>query len=114
VTEMVSEVQFVTQLIQSTLPNTTFLPISGNHEWFPTDQVVCDVVFLQLLFCCSYVCLQFILPQAGTETRTEDLLNQYANLWSFLGVEQTATLRRGGFYSKSIEPGLRYIGLNSQ
>ncbi len=39
VTEMESELQFVTQLVRSTLPNVTFLPISGNHEWFPTDQV---------------------------------------------------------------------------
>lgn len=79
-TEMQQEVQFLTTLLLSTMPNTTILPISGNHEWFPTDQV-----FLVVLYCCCVSeCLQFIIPQAGTETLTEDLLNTYADIWSFL------------------------------
>lgn len=63
---------------------------------------------------CLFSPPKFIIPQAGTETLTEDLLNSYADMWSFLGEEQTASLRKGGFYSKLIEPGLRYVGLNSQ
>jgi sphingomyelin phosphodiesterase len=93
VTEMVSEVQIVTQLARNTL-KAPLLPISGNHEYFPADQ--------------------FIIPQAGTQTRTEDLLNAYADTWSFLGVNETQSLREGGFYTTLIVPGLRYVGLNSQ
>ncbi len=85
VTEMVREVSFVTELVRSTLAGVPILPVSGNHEYFPPDQ--------------------FILPQSGTQTQTEDVLNAYADLWSFLGINETMSLRRGGFYTTLIEPG---------
>lgn len=94
VTEMVQETTFITSLFRGTLSQTKILPVIGNHEWFPTDQ--------------------FKLPQEGSGARTEDLLNAYANLWSYIGPNETDSLRRGGFYTTPIAPGVRLVALNSQ
>lgn len=57
---------------------------------------------------------QFITPSAGTQTSTDELLQAYSQIYSFLGEEQTASIKNGGFYTKLIEPGVRLVGLNTQ
>ena len=94
VTEIVYEVGEATEIIRSTFPTTPLLPVVGNHEWYPADQ--------------------FIVPQEGTGTQTETLLASYADMWSYLGSAEAESVRKGGYYTTLIEPGLRFVGMNSQ
>lgn len=95
-TEIASEVSLVTELLRDALPtlrNGVFF-VLGNHDMFPADQ--------------------FKLPQEGTQTNTQDLLNSYASLYGYLGSDVSDSIRAGGFYTTLMYEGMRLVSMNTQ
>ncbi|XP_062857098.1 acid sphingomyelinase-like phosphodiesterase 3a [Trichomycterus rosablanca] len=77
----------MTHTIRQFFPQLPVYPALGNHDYWPQDQ----------------------LP-----VKNNDIYEAAAKLWGpWLLPEALATLRKGGFYSQLIKPGLRLVSLNT-
>ncbi|XP_031332158.1 sphingomyelin phosphodiesterase-like isoform X2 [Photinus pyralis] len=85
----------ISQKLRDTLKNVPVYPILGNHEPNPVDAFSPEIV-------------------TKSTVSTQWLLNVVAEEWAYwLGPDAKTTIRKGGYYSTVIRPGLRVIALNS-
>ncbi|PVD29741.1 hypothetical protein C0Q70_08997 [Pomacea canaliculata] len=80
--------QNLTDALDSGFPNKTIYATFGNHDYHPTNQ----------------------FPATGSE-----IYNRTAEMWKkwIQEEEQMNNFRKGGYYTKSIWPNLRIVGLNT-
>ncbi|KAK2864275.1 hypothetical protein Q7C36_003429 [Tachysurus vachellii] len=84
---VINMISNMTQTIRQFFPQLPVYPALGNHDYWPQDQ----------------------LPE-----NENDIYQAAAKLWSpWLQPEALVTLRKGGFYSQLIKPGLRLVSLNT-
>ncbi|GAM22636.1 hypothetical protein SAMD00019534_058110, partial [Acytostelium subglobosum LB1] len=82
----VTAIQVMSEMIHEYFPNTIVMPSCGNHESYPMDE--------------------FLLPQQ------QWLLDTLADSWQpFLTSEEVATVKKAGYFTSVLQPGLRVISL---
>nr|XP_022899979.1 sphingomyelin phosphodiesterase-like [Onthophagus taurus] len=89
------EIQTMFDDFEAHFPNIPIFSIFGNHEPHPVNVYAPSVITDSLV-------------------STQWLYNQAANLWGkYLPEEAQETIKKGGYYTTLIKPGLRIIGINS-
>ncbi|KAG7316394.1 hypothetical protein KOW79_019935 [Hemibagrus wyckioides] len=84
---VINMISNMTHTIRQFFPQLPVYPALGNHDYWPQDQ----------------------LPE-----NENDIYEAAAKFWSpWLQPEALVTLRKGGFYSQLIKPGLRLVSLNT-
>ncbi|KAK5650976.1 hypothetical protein RI129_002005 [Pyrocoelia pectoralis] len=91
----VNVIKKIMAIIRTTLKNIPIYPILGNHEPHPADAFSPESV-------------------KKKDVSTQWLFNAVAEEWDYwLDNDAKATIRKGGYYTVLVRPGLRIIGLNS-
>ncbi|GAM27540.1 hypothetical protein SAMD00019534_107160 [Acytostelium subglobosum LB1] len=87
-TKQISSTQVIMEMVQQYFPNTIILPTVGNHESWPSDE--------------------FILPNK------QWLLDTIHEAWTpFLAQDELESVKKSGYYTMLLQPGLRVVSLNS-
>ncbi|XP_067678170.1 acid sphingomyelinase-like phosphodiesterase 3b [Haliotis asinina] len=81
----------VTTVLKEAFPNTTVLPLLGNHDAFPSNQ----------------------MPLVESGTQYYDNILSKADWSELLWKHEQDQFQKGGYYSRTVQKGLRLVMLNS-
>jgi sphingomyelin phosphodiesterase len=99
----------ITDLLAKTFPDKIFYSAVGNHEAGKTKRVINSFKHFYSLAPCNL----FPTPNTRSDNITW-LYQELADNWIKLGLPEDTreSIKRGGFYTTIIRPGLRLISLN--